>query len=137
MKTGEYYRSKWNHYKAKIVTIDTNHVKMRTNDGVNEYYRIENFNANWEKCRSIYEFEHQIKTKFKNCRIFHYTQLGESFKVIAPDYVWIEFAVSTDNNYLRVWFSQSIQQQLNEDVSVMDFDINDADEVIDLFASLI
>jgi len=131
MKTGEFYRSIYNCYVSKVTKVSRNNVILENRYGVEDVVALENFDLNWRRCATIYEYRDTIAEAFpEDCEL---TLRGECV-VVSYDEGQIEFAIIDD--MLRVQFTDDVKDALDADSNVMEFLLEDALDVISMIADL-
>lgn len=132
MKVGEFYKSIYNHYVAKVVKVTRHEVTLENRQGVKEYVLIDNFDLNWKKCENIYAYRNAIEEAFSKSKLT-ITMQGDC--VVVYDHESnVQFSIF--DNLLRVQFSDDVKEALEADYNVMEFLLEDAFEVIDMIANL-
>ena len=132
MRTGEFYRHRYNHYVSKVTNVGRKSIELETlNCSVAEKIDRENFNLNYEPVVTIYQFRKTIEEAF----YFGKTKLmGDTIRIDVDD-SRIEFSVSYDNQ-LKVQFSDDIKEAVDADSNTMYFLLEDTFDVITMIASL-
>lgn len=131
MKTGEYYKSKWNGYVSKITNIYLDKIILKdVFTGIVDEVAITNFKMNWEPCISVYQWSDLFETLFTNQQIMYFS---DTIK-IKDDTSLVEFSI--DDNMLMVSFTDDVKEVVDSDSNTMRFLIDDANEVIEMFAEL-
>lgn len=131
MKKGEYYRHKWNKYVSKITNIRGDIVELKTiNSEVTETIDRQHFDSNYEPCATIYQWRKTIESAFANCEIH---LMGDCVRVNC-DTTIVDFSISDD--ILVVCFTDDVKEAVESDTNILRFLIEDADEVITMFAEL-
>lgn len=133
MKKNEYYRHKWNKYVVKIIDVRRTDVEMKTvSSGVVETISKENFDMNYELCTDIYKWKDTIEELFNFGKV---SCMGPAVKVVVDD-SWLEFSIGQYSDLLAVQFSDDIKEAVESEYNIMEFLVDDADEVIHMFADL-
>ena len=127
MNVGDLYRSKWNKYTAKIVSINPSTIVLENKQGVKESVAVNNFELNWQPC-DINACASIIKEAFTSHRI----TIDDS---IVIDNWQIVFRIIDDE--LSVNFSDAIKNKLDLSSNTLSFKLCDAEEVIYMIADLI
>lgn len=129
-KVGEYYRHKWNKYISKVIAIKKGHVELITlNSGVSEYIHIDNFDMNYEPCNTIYELRPLIESSFSFSEIQTFVDCVR----IKVNNTVIDFSIDYNNRF-TVCFTDDVKHRINAEKNVLKFLLDDADEVISMFA---
>lgn len=132
MKKGEYYRHKWNKYVSKIISIHGDAIELKTiNSGVTETIDRQHFNNNYEPCITIYQWRKTIESAFADCEIH---LMGDCVRA-NKDTTIIDFSISNDK--LVVCVTDDIKKLMGIEHNLLRYDIDDAEEIINSFASLI
>lgn len=131
MKVNEFYRHKWNKYVVKVTKVSLHNVELKTvYSGVTEAIAVENFDLNYEPCETIYKWRETIDELFSFAKIKF---MGNSIRIDADD-SQIEFSIEDD--MLAVQFTDDIKEAVESDTNLLRFLLEDADEVILMFANL-
>lgn len=131
-KVGEYYRHKWNKYVSKVTAVKRGHVELTTvNSGVSEYIHTDNFDMNYEPCVTIYQWRKTIESAFTNCEIH---LMGDCVRA-NKDTTIIDFSISNDR--LTVCVTDDIKKLMGAEHNIFRYNLDEADEIINLFANLI
>ena len=132
MKTGEFYRSIYNHYVSKVTKVGRHEVILENKQGVADKIDIENFDTNWRRCITIYEYRDTIADAFKHVN-YQMLLIGECVKVtVDEDFVMFSIA----NNMLRIQVSDDVRDALDLKYNVADFLMEDVLDVIYTIGSL-
>ena len=132
MKKGEYYRHKWNKYVSRITDVKRDKVQLEIiNSGVVETIRKENFEDNYTPCTTIYDWECEIQRAFPFGVI---KLMGDTIRVDVDD-SRIEFSIDY-NGMLKAQYSDDIKEAIDTEYNVTRFLLEDANDVIELFANL-
>lgn len=131
-KVGEYYRHKWNKYISKVTKVSLHTVELKTvYSGVTDVINVEHFDMNYEPAVTIYQWRNTFDKLFS----FGDIQLfGDCIRVKVDDTV-IDFSIK-DNNRLVVCFTDDVKEAVESETNILRFLIEDADEVITMFADL-
>ena len=132
MKTGEFYKSIYNHYVAKVTKVTRNEVTLENKDGVAETVKLENFDANWKRCVTIYEFKGTIDEAFNH--VEHTTVMRGDCINVTVDEDYVSFSIV--DNMLRVEVSDDVKDALEIEYNIEDFLLEDALNVINTVGSL-
>lgn len=132
MKTGEFYKSIYNHYVAKVTKVTRNEVTLENKDGVAETVKLENFDANWKRCATIYEFKSTIDEAFNH--VEHTTVMRGDCINVTVDEDYVSFSIV--NNMLRIEVSDDVKDALEIEYNIEDFLLEDALDVINTVGSL-
>ena len=132
MKVGEFYRSIYNHYVAKVVKVTRDNVTLENRQGVSETIALENFDLNWRRCANIYEYRDTIDEAFSHVQ-HSIVMYGNCVKVtVDTDYV--EFSIVDD--MLMIQVTDDVKDALDLEYNVADFLLEDALDVINTIANL-
>ncbi len=130
-KVGEFYRHKWNKYVSKVTNVGLHKVELKTvNSGVSETIAVENFDSNYEPCVTIYQYRETLEDMFSFGKI---SFMGNTIQVNVDD-SRLEFSLADDR--MEVQFTDDIKEAVESDTNILSFLIEDADEVITMFADL-
>lgn len=131
-KVGEYYRHRWNKYVSKVTKVTRSNVTLKVvNSGVTEYIHTDNFDMNYTPCTTIYQWRDTIEDLFKSCEVW---LMGDTIRV-AKDTTIIYFCIDIKNR-LSVSYTDDIKKLIDAESNMLKFLIEDADEVIPMFADL-
>ena len=134
MKTGEYYKHKWNKYISKITGVKRNKIELVIiNSGVKEEISIENFNLNYVPCKTIHDWRKVIDEAFPNTEICAY---GDAIRVKINDSI-LDFSLTYDETQLTACYTDDIKEIIEADTNILRFSLEDANEIINMFAELI
>lgn len=132
MKKGEFYRSKWNKYVVRVTDVKWDYVElMSILSKTTERIKKENFDMNFESCDTIYKWRQTIESAFSFGEI---QLIGDAVRV-KVDTTIIDFSIDV-NDMLVVSFTDDIKEAVESDKNILRFLIEDADEVISMFADL-
>lgn len=132
MKVGEFYKSIYNHYVSKVVKVDKAEITLENMQGVTDVVAIDNFDANWKRCATIYEFRNAIDEAFEH--VEHTTTfVGETVKVVV-DEDYVHFSIEDD--MLKLEVSDDVKDALELDYNIGEFLLEDALQVINTVGSL-
>lgn len=132
MKKNEFYRHKWNKYVAKITDVKRDRVELKTvNSGVTETISKENFDLNYVPCVTIHEWRNTISDVFSFGDVL---LMGDTVRVKVDDTI-VDFSIDSSNQF-AVCFTDDVKEAIEADSNIMRFLLEDADEVIDMFADL-
>ena len=132
MKTGEFYKSIYNHYVSKVIKVSRNTVTLENGQGVTDTVGMQNFDANWRRCVRIYEFEHTIDEAFNH--VEHTIALYGNCVKVTVDNDYVEFSIVDD--MLMIQVTDDVKEALDLDYNVADFLLEDALDVINTIGSL-
>lgn len=130
MKKGDIYRSIYNHYVAKVVKVTRDNVTLENRQGVKETIALENFDLNWRYCSTIYEYRDSIREAFPEFNIF----LQGDCVIADNTESRLEFSIA--DKMLKVQYSDDIKEMLEAEDNILNFLLEDAIEVINMFANL-
>lgn len=131
MKVNEFYRHKWNKYVSKVTKVGLYDVELKTvYSGVTEKIAIENFYLNYDPCETIYKWRETIEELFSFAKIRF---MGNAIRINA-DESEIEFSIEDD--MLVTQFTDDIKEAVESETNLLRFLLEDADEVILMFANL-
>ena len=128
-KVGEYYKHKWNKYVARVTKVSLRCVDLIViNSGVHDVIAIENFDLNYEPCTTIFKWLKKIEELYMCEEVLTFM---DAIRCKDGNTV-IDFSVNDD--MLVVCFTDDVKEILEADSNVMRFLLEDADEVIEMFA---
>lgn len=138
MKVGEFYKSIYNHYVSKVTKVWRNVVTLENRQGVTDEISVDNFDANWKRCVTIYEYRDEIEKAFGNCTANNNVVMrGDAVVVTVDDPAEPSvIAFGIVNNMLRVQFTDDVKEAVEADSNIMEFLLEDAFDVITMFADL-
>ena len=132
MKKGEYYRHKWNKYVSKIIDMKHTYIELKTiNSGVTEFIHPEYFNQNYTPCITIYHWQDTIKDIYDFAD--EVIARGDTIRVRVNDSI-LDFSVNDVQDEFKVYCSDDIKEAYELDYNVTRFLLEDADEIIPMFA---
>ena len=129
MNVGDVYRSKWNKYTAKIVSINPSTVVLENKQGVKESVAVNNFELNWQPY-DINAYASIIKEAFEP----HNITTTDNYYIVVDNWQ-ISFRIIDDE--LSVNFSDTVKNKLDLSSNTLSFKLCDAEEVIYMIADLI
>ena len=129
MNVGDLYRSKWNKYTAKIVSINPSTIVLENKQGVKESVAVNNFELNWQPC-DINAYASIIKEAFES----HNITTTDNYYIVVDNWQ-ISFRIIDDE--LSVNFSDTVKNKLDLSSNTLSFKLCDAEEVIYMIADLI
>lgn len=131
-KVGEYYRHKWNKYVSKVTKVSLYTVELKSvYSGVSESIKVENFDMNFEPAITIYQWRNTFEKLFSFADI---QLFGECVRIKVDDTV-VDFSIK-NNDRLVVCFTDDIKEAVESETNILRFLLEDADEVITMFADL-
>lgn len=136
-RIGKYYRSKFNHYVAKVIDVNMRTITMETiNANVIETIARENFDENWIPCTTIYDFRNTIRECFAREDDYEttITLMGDTIRVDIDDEI-ITFSID-HNDMLKVYCTDEVRDALSLEYNITRFLLEDTFDVINVIASL-
>lgn len=132
MKVGEFYKSIYNHYVSKVTKVWRNVVTLENRQGVTDEISVDNFDANWKRCVTIYEYRDELQKAFSHVNATMCMR-GDAVVIQIDD---SQLAFGIVNDMLRVMFTDDVKEAVEADSNIMEFLLEDAFDVITMFADL-